>query len=301
MKNISSIINQPTGHKNFDFIDVDLDKDNMLFIDPCLIEVGMSNFCRKANRVMQDCMDHLVSLYRDHSDDREKLAFYDHMHELNYTRLGYGNGRNGKAKTAWGMIQTLRGLQELVDKNIRISKPIDIPIMIKGFAEDCMSDMLTNILFKELNSFTLKQCEKYGLTKQRCREECYYWDKNCHEWRRYHGEVLYIDDQLILMVPKEIVRRSYYYNTEQYFRRIVLERLQQDKTEYDSNGKEIKPTKQELKKELLESYSDVRDITVDKTIERPELLDLHHRQMTRLYSGRQLSDAELDGLIYLGV
>lgn len=216
MKNISHIINQPTGHQNFDFIDIDLDKDNMLFLDPCLIEVGTSSFCRKANHVMQDCMDHLVNLYRNYVDDRIKLAFYDHMHELNYTKLGYGNGKNGKAKTAWGMLETLQGIQELVDKNINISKPIDIPILIKGFAEDCMSDMLTNMLFNELNSFTLNQCEKYGLTTQRCRDICYYWCADHHEWKRFQGDVLYVDGQLILMVPKEIVRRSYYYNTEQF-------------------------------------------------------------------------------------
>lgn len=300
MNHISNIINQPSGHQNFDFVDIDIDKDNMLFIDPCLIEVGTSSFCKKANRIMQDCMDHLVDLYKNHTDDKVKLLFYNHMHEINYTKLGYGNGRNGKAKTAWGMLETLSGLQQLVDKNVNISRPIDIPIMIKGFAEDCMSDMLTNMLFEEINSFTLKQCEKYGLPKQRCREVCYYWDVKSHVWKRYQGDVLCLDGQIILLVPKEIVRRTYYYNTEQFFRKIVLERIQQDRVEYDRDGREIKPTKKSLQQELLHTYSDIREISVDKTIERPDLLDNHHRQMANMYAGRQLSDTELDFYVYQG-
>lgn len=35
--------------------------------------------------------------------------------------------------------------------------------MIPGFAEDGLSDMLTNILHDKLNTFTLKQIDKYGL------------------------------------------------------------------------------------------------------------------------------------------
>lgn len=300
MKNISSIINQPKGHRHFEFVDIDLEKDNKLFIDPCLIEVGTSRFCRKANRVMQDCMNSLVDLYKNHTNDSEKLAFYDHMHELNYTKLGYGNGRNGKAKTAMGMLDTLKGLQELVDKNIHISRPIDIPLMIEGFAEDCMSDMLTNILFKELNDFTLCQCEKYGLKRQKCRSKCYYWDVDQHEWQEYSGDVLYLEGEIVLLVPKEIVRRSYYYNTEQYFRKIVLDRIQSEKTEYNEDGKEIKPTKTELRDRLLRTHSDVRAISVEKTIEIPELLDRHHEQMANLYSKKQLTDEELDEAVYQG-
>lgn len=82
------------------------------------------------------------------------------------TKLGYGNGENGKGKTATGLIDSFRGLSVLVHDIPTISRAQDIPVMVEGFAEDCMSDLLTNILHEPLNDFTAEQMRKYGCAPQ---------------------------------------------------------------------------------------------------------------------------------------
>lgn len=295
---ISRCLKQEIGHFNLEYVDIDANRDTTLFIDPCLIEVGKSSFCIEAARVMKDYFDGLYSLYRNHSTTNEKLNYYQHCHEINATKLGYGSGLNGKAKTAFGMIETFRGLQELIDANISLEKAIDLPIFIQGFAEDCLSDMLTNILFLQLSKFTISICKKHSYSLKKVSSPHYYWDMTDHLWKEYDGEGMFVNGNLILLVPKDIVRHNYYYNADQYFRSVILERIQEERTTYDTNGKAIKPTKKSIKEAELKSHTDVLDILKDKTIDQPNLLDLHHQRLNSSYSGKSMSNGELDYWVY---
>ena len=77
-----------------------------------------------------------------------------HAGEQNATRLGYGNGDNGKGNTADGLLEIFQPLEQLISSIRTIGKAEDLPLLIPGFAEDGMSDLLTNILHECLNEFT---------------------------------------------------------------------------------------------------------------------------------------------------
>lgn len=295
---ISECLKQKMGHANLEYVDIDTNRDTTLFIDPCLIEVGKSSFCIDAARVMKDYFDGLYSLYRNHCTANEKLDYYQHCHEINATKLGYGSGSNGKAKTALGMIETLSGLQALTEARLPLEKAIDLPIFIRDFAEDCLSDMLTNVLFLQLSEFTISVCNNYLYPLKTVSSPHYYWDITVHAWRKYIGEGMFVDGKLILLVPKDIVRHNYYYNADQYFRSVILERMQEEKTTYDTEGKAIKPSKKSIRDAELRSHTDVLDILKGKTIDQPNLLNLHHQRLNSSYSEKTMSDKDLDYWVY---
>ena len=296
---ISEYFKLQRGHENFDFIDIDTSKDAALFIDPCLIEVGNSSFCNSAVITMNDYFNSFYDLYREKVPHSNKIKFFSHAHEINATKLGYGTGKNGKAKTADGMIETFESLQRLIDSNVPVSKAIDLPIFIRNFAEDCLSDMLTNILFSQLNEYTVSQCKKYDISLHPLPNKYHYWDIASHSWKPYQGDGLLIDGEPILLVPKKIVRHSFYYNTEQYFRSIILEKMQEEQTTLDTRGKELKPSKKSLREKLLSSHSDILDISEEETMKEPTLLAKHHDRMNGAYSKRHLSDEELNSRVYI--
>lgn len=295
---ISDYFNLEKGHSNFDFVDINITADTELFIDPCLIEVNNSNFCNKADETVQDYFNSFYDLYRNHKPFSEKVDLFQYAHEINATKLGYGAGNNGKAKTANGMIETFHPLQKLIDSNIPLSKAIDLPIFIRDFAEDCMSDMLTNILFLELSNYTIEQCNKYSIPLSPMPKKYHYWDKELHRWKLYEKDGLLIDGIPLLLVPKHIVRHSFYYNTDQYFRSIILERKQVEQTIYDANGEEVRPSKKFLRETLLRSHSDILEISEDETIKCPQLLDKHHHKLKGSYTSRGMTDEELDYWVY---
>lgn len=295
---ISEYFNLPQGHNNFDFIDIETSTDTELFIDPCLIESGQSEFCREAMITLNDYFDSFYDLYRSNKSDAEKRALFSHAHEINATKLGYGSGDNGKAKTADGMIETFASVKSLVDANVPLSKAIDLNIFIPDFAEDCLSDMLTNILFLQLSKFTLKQCEKYSIETQPIRKEYHYWDATSHKWEKYSGNGLFIDGKFILLVPQNIVRHKFYYNVDQYFRMVILEKKREEQTTYDEKGKAYAPTKKSLRESMLRTHSDVLQISEEETINDPRLLETHHNKLVNSYSDKAMGADELDYWTY---
>ena len=296
--NVSSAFKTDIGHANLDFVDICLNSDTELFIDPCLIETVNNEFCHKAKEVLVDFFDSFYGLYSTKATYNEKYQFFSHMHEINYTKLGYGNGDNGKAKTAEGMIDTFSDVERLMDMNIDMSHAIDLPIFIENFAEDCMSDMITNILFEKLSEFTVEQCKKYGVKTQKISKGHYYWDLLSHSWKQYNGECWCVDGKNILLVPKCIVRKKYYYCTTQYFSSVIVERIRKEKITYDSKGKEIVPNKKTIEEDILKNASR-REIVIEKTAENPNYLKGYHYDMEKRYNSRIMTDEELDNVVYL--
>ncbi|MPM60407.1 hypothetical protein SDC9_107258 [bioreactor metagenome] len=285
------------SHKDLDFVDIVLSPDTKLFLDPCLIEFGGTEWTAQAQRTITSYFDCFYRLYRDSTSDEEKLALFEHAHEINATRLGYGNGHNGKAKTPLGMLNTFRIVPSLLFSGIELSKASDLAIFIKRFAEDCMSDMLTNIIFRELMQFTLFQCEKYDIKTQNSPSGYFYWNADIAQWNEYQGPSLLINGKLILLVPKGIVRNRYYFNADQFFSRVILTRVQQEQSWLDGKGIEHKPSKKELRKKI-QSGKSVLECAISMTSEFPKYLPEYHHQLPALYSRQGMSDEELDTILY---
>ena len=100
----------------------------------------------------------------------------------------------------------------------------------------------------------------------------------------------------VLLVPKEIVRNCYYVNADQYLRSVILSKMQKDNTSYDDEGKEVTPTKCELRKWIKNKNISVKETDYHKTMKHPELLEEHRRLLERK-SGLQKSDEYLDKLV----
>lgn len=299
-KYISEIfqLQNPT-HEKISFLDVDVNTDAKLFIDPCLIEIGDDQWSKVANVTMNGYFNKFYETYRKHLGHREKLALFEHTHEINATKLGYGNGHNGKAKTAEGMIKTFKMMDNFIEKGIKLSHPIDLSIFIEDFAEDCLSDMLTNILFKVLNDFTLEQCRIHDFKVNMPSKEYYYWDYIEQTWKKYKGKCLIIDDEVVLLVPKWFVQTRFYYNMGQYFSMMVLEKIQQEKMEAEFNREEQKPpTKKSLKAEFKNANKSARMVSLEYTEIHPNIIGEYHKKIPASYKARIMPDEVLDRILY---
>ena len=295
---ISNFFNSPKGHSNYDFVDISLLSDTPLFIDPCLIQSSNAPLCQTANEIINDYFNTFFNMYRNGSTDNQKLALFEHAHEINATKLGYGNGENGKAKTPMGMLETFISVDDLFNRGMHFANPIDLPIFIQYFAEDCLSDMLTNILFQHLNNYTINQCAHYGIQPQHANRRFYYWDIETHSWCLSRSPVILINNSVVLLVPKNIVCKNYYYNAEQYFRMIISERIQQKATTINSEGKEVKPSKDYIKSYELTQYGTIREADIAHTLNDPSTLREYHERMPQKYANRYLSDETLDAIVY---
>lgn len=132
-KHISYFLNNGIkGHSNYEFVDVDVYNDNLLFIDPILIDKLESNWGKDASKSIQSFFDSFFDAYIKNDDIRKKNLL-SHAREQNGTRLGYGRGYNGKGNTYKGLLDIFSPLEKLMQKIPNIGKAEDLSIMI-GYA-----------------------------------------------------------------------------------------------------------------------------------------------------------------------
>ena len=154
------------GHLNYAFVDVVVNDDNLLFIDPILLETARDRWCQGANATVQSFFNAFYEAYRT-KNQVKKEELLSHAGEQNVTRLGYGRGDNGKGNTKQGLLNIFSPLDSLLQDISTIKKAEDLAVLIPDFAEDGLSDLLTNVLHDQLNQFTSEQMKKYGIEKDR--------------------------------------------------------------------------------------------------------------------------------------
>lgn len=295
---LSAVYGLPiSGHKDIPFIDVASNDDTSLFLDPCLIATQTDPFSVCCQQVIRDYIAHLYKAASQSPNAYDMVPFLYNLGERNEARLGYGTGRNGKAKTAKGMANTLTGLHSLIHTGVPVEEACDIPLLMPRFAEDCMSDMLLNVLFKQLCEFTIQQCRLLGIPIRPISNSRYYWDVFAHAWREYTEDCLMLNDEVIILVPKNFVRPRFTFTTAHFFMSEIATVLQEEQR-FFSNGKECKPTKKDVYSQEILWHGTILNATREYAKEMPYLLNRYHRNMFDSYSNRVMTDDELDKHVY---
>ena len=284
------------GHLYYDFVDAAVNDDNLLFVDPLLIEIADDEWCQEASTTIKSFFDEFYKAYRE-EDINRKRELLSHGGEQNGTRLGYGRGDNGKGNTVKGLLEIFAPLEELLIAISTMKKVEDLPLLIPDFAEDGLSDLLTNILHEQLNKFTLKQMNKYGVESN---ESLQFWTWNVKAlcWEKIERPSYCIDNQELLVVPKHIVRKKYLFSTSQYFNRIILERIRNEGGYMD--GDKPIPKKEIVKAKRFSGEHWQYDESVSYTKKDNGALDEYHHKLPHFYAenGGSMEDEELDELIY---
>ncbi len=288
---ITEYLDIPKGHKNIDFVDIKTSADTQLFIDPCLVERGRDKMSQQAAVLISDFTN---QLYKDmRSGQWYSSKTFDEAHEIHATKLGYGNGRNGKGKTPGGMRESLNGLYCLINDIPTISKIQDVSVLVEGFAEDCMSDLLTNILRQMLSRYTAEQMQKYGKAPNGT-HEIRFWNNDVHDWAVSQEPYWLVNGQIILLVPKQWVRKNYLFKVHQYLYGVIIERFLQEP------GYEKLPKLSIWKNMERDTAHWEYDTAIEYTRKNPDALEEYHERMPTYYNRANgcMDDDDLDAVVY---
>ena len=284
------------GHLHYDFVDVVVNDDNLLFIDPLLIEIAGDEWCQEADVAIMSFFNEFYKAYRE-EDMVQKKALLSHAGEQNGTRFGYGRGNNGKGNTVSGLLKIFAPLEQLLPEISTMEKVEDLPLLIPNFAEDGLSDLLTNILHGQLNEFTLQQMKKYGVESNGFLP---FWTWNAKEfcWEKMERPSYCVDGHELLVVPKHIVRKNYLFSTSQYFNRIILERIREEGGYMD--GDKPIPKKEIVKAKRFSGEHWQYDESISYTKKENAALNEYHYKLPHFYAenGGSMEDEKLDELIY---
>ncbi len=275
---ISEILNLNKSQFELDFVDIDIERDIPLFIDSNLIRKYDSEFNARFVVTMDSFFSYLINTLSNDFDQQAKYLC-SHLSEINETHLGLSKGKSqGKgvgqlgAEKIFDALKNSQAIENGVLKNIE-----DLRVLVNGFDKDMLSDMLTNILKKQLLEYTINQCNLLNIKLTPNVPSGFFWNEKNLKWENEYMERLIINNNPILLIPKKIVNFSLEGSSSQYRQHFVLNFLQDENIRNRTSLVQERKKSKELfvtKKDIIESEEEMnKDYLSNFTMNHPEVLE----------------------------
>ena len=215
------------GHAQaeLDFVDVELDLDTPLFLDPYSLRTRGDDFSAACAHAITVYFAALLEAIRERDDD-EARRLLSALHEPNETRLGFSSGRpKGNAigsELAEDILQSLKA-SEAVRTGL-LSDLSESELFVEGIGPDRISDLTTNVLRSELLRYTKTQCELHGVPLHEVPSGSI-WDPVRLEWTGQYAEMPVADGCKVLLIPKAAVRWQPSLTHHEYYDDFVIHYL----------------------------------------------------------------------------
>jgi len=244
------------------FLNVDVDKDNRLFLDPSAIRNGKGKYASRADRKLRDFFGEVLTCAR--SSDPKALAkgerLLQSMHEPNENRLGYTKrGSKGHAfademgSLLWTAIRENRTLHSGTSAGLSIQFAVlssleRVPLFIDRVDRDMISDLATRVTFDVLADFTADMMTRYpSLANGATTESHDVWNMKASDLIATDITLPCVDGKQLLLIPKGWVYWRTVMFADQFYNRYATQVIQDEQTTYDSEGKPDKPSKKGIK------------------------------------------------------
>lgn len=156
---ISSLFNLNKSQFELDFVDIDIEHDTPLFLDPFLISRRSDSHSQMVNATIKNYFQHLISLIKTGNLNDAK-GIFKHLDEPNDTCFGFSH--DTPCGNGIGPINQDDILQSIINSKAIESGLVedleDTAIFIEGIGKDKVSDMTTQIIRKDLLQYTRDQC-----------------------------------------------------------------------------------------------------------------------------------------------
>lgn len=214
-----------------DFVDIPLQKDLRLFVDPYALSVETGDWFVQANDLVVDFFQLVIDAIRQ-GDSESARSLLAHLREPNDTHLGMSKGRpRGRGVghiQADQLFQRLRQSRAVHTGHLR--DLADAELVIPGISNDKISDITINIIRRTLIDYTQGQCRLHNIPMSEVASGMY-WESGSRHWRNSYEELPVHDGGRILLVPKAAVRYRMMVDHQRYYRHFVLEFLQSEHLE----------------------------------------------------------------------
>ncbi len=289
---INKIFNIKKSQPELDFINIDISKDIPLFIDPFFLSKRKDNWSQEATRTIRVFFQQVILFIKNNKISEAKKLF-NNLHEPNSTCLGLSKGvpmgrgiGTGNIEDIFNSMVKSKAIQTGLIQDLE-----DNLLFIDGFGKDKLSDVTTNIIREHLIEYTQKQCKLYGIPLTNSTSG-FFWNRKNLQWENIFTDMLIIDGEKILLVPKGIVSFCIDYTPQNYFQHFALNFLQHEHINLHSalvqerrNG-----TKYVTKKDLKKKYPYSKKFLREFTQSNPQMLTHFKKQTTTL----PLSDSKFE-------
>ncbi len=294
MPTISKIYELSKTQSELDFVDVQLQTDNRLFLDPFAISQHPGRFAQECHNTLLGFFQRVVDCIRSGEIDEAK-ELLGYLREPNETRLGFSKRQPQGAGI--GRLQAEQLFGALKDSTaVRtgfISSLEECELMIDGISRDKLSDLSTNLIRAHLVAYTQEQCKLHGISIQSMPLPPVF-DVNSMTWVSKYVDIPVAKNGPILLVPKAFVRFDPAYEHQQYYRHYVLNYLQVESLNAGSSLVHTLKNKKKVvyKKELEARFPCTKDFLYNFSRQNPKVLKEYRDNLKKLEVASR--DKEID-------
>lgn len=212
-----------------DFVDIDLDTDLEVFIDPTALRDLESPWGAACASLVQQYFETVLDYIKNGEHENAK-ALLSKLKEKNEFHIGYSKGRSRgsafgdkSAELIWGELCQSKAAQTGLLKDLE-----DTCLLIHGIGRDMISDAVCNIIRPKLIEYTQDMCRYYGIKLFQNVNSGPIWNHQTKKWENHLVELPLADGELFLLIPKNIVRRKISYDFNEYYRHYILEEIRNE-------------------------------------------------------------------------
>lgn len=266
---------------SLEFVDVDIDGDTRVYVDPRAVRYIESDWSRECVSLLQNFFDTVLQAIRS-GRDTDARRLLSSLSEPNETHLGLSRGRaQGRgmgselARLAWSSISRSRAVSSGLIEDLE-----DTALFVEGIGFDIVSDITTNIIRSQLIKFTQDAAAYYGIPLTNNVGSGQLWDRQGRRWTQTYASLPMTPPGPLVLVPKSIVRRNQTFDPGEYYNHFVLPQLQSDELDQGTALVETLRSgrKRVTKKAVREKYGQGKRVNLDTTLKHPGLLDQYRQQ-----------------------
>lgn len=207
-----------------DFINIYIEKDIPLFLDPWAIRQWGDDFSLLCHSIISSFFEELLNKIRK-NDKSWALYMLTWLHEPSETHLWLS-----KNSISWSWIWVDKA-NEIFNK-LKDSEAVqtwflndleDTALMIEWIKEDNISDIVTNLIRFQLIKYTQEQCNIHWINMRNNTPTWYYWNSKSLEWESSKEDILIINWKKVILVPKLFARKTLAINFSDYYNFEVLD------------------------------------------------------------------------------
>lgn len=302
----SNIHHLARRQSELDFVDVLVDTDIPLFIDPFAFKIGADDWSMECNDLVISFFQELIDALRG-SDEQKARRLLDNLHEPNETRLGVSRRRESKLPQGRGIgAKQAQSLYEAFAKSKAVQTGVltdlsDCELFIERISHDKISDITINIVRRKLIEFTQDQCRRYTIPME-TKPTGPWWHEESKEWRGGYDYLPVYKGFPVILVPKRAVRYRLALDYKEYYDNHVVEEIRQEyerqecMNSADSLTRLLRGGRRVTKKSVKEKHPSSKAFLREFSEEHPEVLKRYKREAERnLDAGRF---RPTDGQIY---
>ncbi len=272
---ISQIFELEKTQAELDFVDIDVNRDLPLFLDPFFLGLRKDKWSTEATLTLRSFFQKLINLIRS-GNEAEAKALFDYLHEENSTCLGMSVGEPGRKGVGQGdslkiydNILKSRAIQTGLIQDIQ-----DNILFVDYFGKDKLSDMTTNILKVHLLEYTIAQCNLHNIPLRENVPTGFYWSRQTEQWITEYKQALVVNEKPILLVPKGVVSFSEDYTPTNYYNHFVLNFLQNEHLRLNSALVQERKDGRKFvtKDDLKETNPQTKEFLRNFTLKYPDVL-----------------------------